>query len=214
MVLGNLPLMIKLAIFDFDGVIADSLPTVVKIINTELNHRINAVLTAEDLRKYGAKALFRKYKISGLQLLIYSKQMHDAIARHLPEIEPVKGMNDVLNKLDGCKMALVTSNSAENAQNFLQANGIRGFEFVLGGIRMFGKAAKFRDAIRRAKVSAEDTLCIGDELSDIESAKKAGIKIAAVTWGFNSRELLEKAKPDFIVDKPEEIIALCKRFIS
>jgi len=39
-------------------------------------------------------------------------------------------------------------------------------------------------------------LFVGDKTRDIEAAKKAGIRMAAVTWGYNSRRSLDAMKPD------------------
>jgi phosphoglycolate phosphatase-like HAD superfamily hydrolase len=47
---------------------------------------------------------------------------------------------------------------------------------------------------------------VGDETRDIEAAKKSHIKVIAVSWGFNSRQVLEKYSPDFLIDYPGELI--------
>jgi hypothetical protein len=36
------------------------------------------------------------------------------------------------------------------------------------------------------------SLYVGDEVRDIQAAHKAGVAVAAVTWGFNSRDLLAR----------------------
>jgi len=41
---------------------------------------------------------------------------------------------------------------------------------------------------------------VGDETRDIEAAKAAGFQSVAVTWGYNSKKVLENARPDFIVE--------------
>jgi phosphoglycolate phosphatase-like HAD superfamily hydrolase len=42
----------------------------------------------------------------------------------------------------------------------------------------------------------------------VEAAKKAGLLSAAVTWGFNSELLLKSRGPDFIINKPLEILKI------
>ena len=49
---------------------------------------------------------------------------------------------------------------------------------------------------------------IGDELRDVKASQKAGIPIAAVTWGFNSRESLAASEPDFLFDQPVDFLRL------
>lgn len=196
----------KLLIFDFDGVIADSLGTLVKIVNSELNHHISSLVTAEELRQRGAKALFDKHKISGLKLLIYSRQVNAAFGRHIAEIPPCQGIKEVLNKVK-CRTAIVTSNSSENTEAFLRMHSMN-VDIIIGGIKLFGKARKIKEVLKKARVSKHEAIYIGDQMDDIEASRIAGIKIAAVTWGFNSRELLEKANPDYLIDRPEEILKL------
>jgi phosphoglycolate phosphatase len=49
---------------------------------------------------------------------------------------------------------------------------------------------------------------IGDSLVDAETAKAAGVRFAACTWGFCTREQLESASPEYMVDHPLEILTL------
>ena len=54
----------------------------------------------------------------------------------------------------------------------------------------------------------KEIVYVADETRDIEAAKKAKVRIISVTWGFNSREILKKQNPDFLVDRPEEILRI------
>ena len=65
----------------------------------------------------------------------------------------------------------------------------------------------------RRVFSSEDaqkktTLYVGDSLVDIETAQRAGVAMAACSWGFVPRQELEQAHPNYIIDHPEQIIAL------
>jgi phosphoglycolate phosphatase-like HAD superfamily hydrolase len=42
----------------------------------------------------------------------------------------------------------------------------------------------------------------------VKASQKAGVPIAAVTWGFNSRESLAASKPDYIFDQPVDFLHL------
>ena len=54
----------------------------------------------------------------------------------------------------------------------------------------------------------EQCLFVGDSEVDIATARNAGLDVAAVSWGFRDRELLVSLKPDWLVDRPEEILKL------
>lgn len=49
---------------------------------------------------------------------------------------------------------------------------------------------------------------VGDSVVDIQTARNAGLKSVAVTWGFQNRDVLEAAGPDFWVSDPLEIASL------
>ena len=49
---------------------------------------------------------------------------------------------------------------------------------------------------------------MGDEIRDIDAAKKTGIKVIAVGWGFNSQEALAAQNPNFLIERPQELIEI------
>ena len=55
----------------------------------------------------------------------------------------------------------------------------------------------------------DQVLYVGDEIRDIVAAKRLGIKIAAVAWGYNSLKALKEQEPDYLIHKPEELLTLC-----
>jgi phosphoglycolate phosphatase-like HAD superfamily hydrolase len=52
----------------------------------------------------------------------------------------------------------------------------------------------------------EAVFMIGDSVSDIQAARKAGVKSIAVGWGHQSLSKLVAARPDAIVRLPGELI--------
>ncbi|MDE6789694.1 MAG: HAD family hydrolase [Ruminococcus sp.] len=52
----------------------------------------------------------------------------------------------------------------------------------------------------------DSVVMIGDSNVDIQTAKNAGIHSIGCTWGFRSREELEKEGAEYIVDSPEQIM--------
>lgn len=47
---------------------------------------------------------------------------------------------------------------------------------------------------------------VGDTVGDIRSAREAGVRIVAVTWGYDTAETLEKAGPDALVSDPSALL--------
>jgi phosphoglycolate phosphatase len=56
--------------------------------------------------------------------------------------------------------------------------------------------------MRKAQASPERTLSVGDETRDIEAAREAGCDCAAVSWGFATRDALEREAADLLLDTP------------
>lgn len=54
----------------------------------------------------------------------------------------------------------------------------------------------------------EECLFVGDSEVDIATARNAGLDVAAVSWGFRDRTLLEELKPDYLADRPEEVLQI------
>jgi phosphoglycolate phosphatase len=55
---------------------------------------------------------------------------------------------------------------------------------------------------RKFQIDRNQMLYVGDELRDVQACKKIGVKIAAVTWGFDSAPLLAASKPDLLCHSP------------
>lgn len=49
---------------------------------------------------------------------------------------------------------------------------------------------------------------VADEVRDIDAAKSSGINSIAVSWGFNSEDVLKKEKPDYLISNPQELITI------
>ena len=62
--------------------------------------------------------------------------------------------------------------------------------------------------LRIENIHTEKVVYVGDEVRDIDAAKKTGIKVIAVGWGFNSQEALAAQNPDFLIERPQELIEI------
>lgn len=60
----------------------------------------------------------------------------------------------------------------------------------------------------KMSLAAGQVAFVGDSATDIATARNAGMKAVAVTWGFRSREQLLAASPDVLIDKPAELLGL------
>jgi phosphoglycolate phosphatase len=83
------------------------------------------------------------------------------------------------------------------------------FDDVLGADFNFSKVEKILYAKGHYGMDARHTAYICDTAGDIREAREAGVKTVAVTWGWHPRERLERARPDAIVERPEDLLRCC-----
>jgi phosphoglycolate phosphatase len=62
--------------------------------------------------------------------------------------------------------------------------------------------------MEQLKVSKEQTVLVGDSTNDINGGHNAGIRVCAVGYGMGSHEKMTACKPDWFVDRPEDLIGL------
>jgi len=200
----------RLAIFDSDGTLADTLPWMRSIFNELAEaHGFRRVEPheSEQFRNLHGTALLRAL---GLPLRKLPPVMSD-IRRRMPEhagkSSLFPGVTDMLHRLAavGMQLAIVSSNSRENVERVLGADNVRVVGHFACGASLFGKAAKLRQALRQCSVQPSQAIYIGDEMRDAEAAAKAGIAFGAVTWGQHGADMLCTQKPAQIFTTVREI---------
>ena len=201
----------KAIIFDFDGTIADCFTVVVgTIIEFAKTNGFEAMASRdiEDLRGFSARELARESGISFLKILLLAKRIQGAFAAEMEQIKLFPELARVLEELHcrGYVLGIVTSNTEENVRKFLERWHLAIFDFICSDKSVFGKGKIIRRLMRKHALSVGEVWYVGDEVRDIDAARKAGVKIASVSWGFNTRLLLEAHHPDRLIDVPEELL--------
>ena len=206
----------KAIIFDFDGTIVDVLPSLINILNRLSGKYGYNIIKEGDVNKLRAKTskeMLKSVGISLLKLPFVVKSVKLELRKEIEFLKPVHGIKEALLRLrkHGYKLGIVTSNSEENVKKFLEANNLPCFDFVYSGSSFFGKAGMIKSILESQRLNTEETVYVGDETKDVDAAKNAGVQIISVSWGFNSRQILEKQKPDFLIDAPNELIKIVER---
>ena len=60
--------------------------------------------------------------------------------------------------------------------------------------------------MEKMQVNKDEVLYVGDSLVDIKTARNSSLKAVSVSWGFVDKDRLIEAKPDYIIDRPAELI--------
>lgn len=201
----------KVLIFDFDGTVADTLHAGIRILNelsTEFGYRELKDDEIEKARNMRTAQLMKFLGISMTKMTRLARRGSEELTLCMPSIQPLPGMPEALRELHaaGFVLGLVTSNTEANVSIFLKNHGMDFFDFIRCSSKLMGKAHEFKQVMKQKKLAPEDLFSIGDETRDVEAARKAGIRIAAVTWGYNSEQSLLNLKPDLVFHQPGELV--------
>ena len=200
----------RLAIFDSDGTLADTLPWMRSIFNElALEHGFSPVAPHdyERFRDLHGGALLRELGLPLWKLPRVVSSLRRRMATHAGTFSLFAGVSDTLQRLAarGIQLAIVSSNSRGNVERVLGADNTALIAHFGCGVSMFGKAAKLGQALRQCSVRASEAIYIGDEIRDAEAAAKAGIAFGAVTWGQHRAETLRAQKPAQFFTTVQEI---------
>lgn len=204
---------VETILFDFDGTLADTIGVGVTTFN-QLAERYGFIAitpdNAESLRMKGPRAAMKALEVPMLRVPTVLRSLRSGIKSALPMLHFMEGMRVAIVELKakGYRLGIVTSNSEANVRNFLANNQIDMFDFVRAGTGLFNKSLKIRRLMAHEGWEKEKVVFVGDEIRDVEAAKKNGIMTVAVTWGLNSREGLASAGADFIVEDTKALLEL------
>jgi len=161
-----------------------------------------------ELRHLTLKEFINHVGVSSFKVphLLYKgrKMLKDNIG----ELPLIDGIVDTLKALrpHAQIMGILTSNSTENANIFLEAHRLRHlFDFVSSSTKLTSKAKNLRSIIQTFSIAPADLIYIGDETRDIKAAHKAGVSSVAVSWGFNSKEILDAQQPTYLCNTASEL---------
>jgi len=203
-----------LILFDFDGVLADTLDDLLQFGQEVCNELgVHHHVVKEDLSTLEVMS-FATY---GRQLEVPDALIEKFVQRCLEKIAEKEsppaiftGLADVVRYLSKRHtLGVVTTNSAKNVQAFLAQHGLEDCILAIYGVDQPGsKAEKISRARKKFGTAGEEVFMIGDAVSDVIAAKQASAKSIAVSWGHQSLNNLIKAEPDYIVHATSEIVQL------
>lgn len=197
-------------VFDFDGTIADTLSVVIRIANKFAEHYGYRKIPLSDIPKIREKKpseVLRHLGISIFKLPIVVRKIRFEMNKEIVRLQTAVDLRNTLIALKehDCVLGILTTNSRENVMEFLKNNDLQLFDFVYSGRAVYGKGRLLKKLMKDKTIPHENPIYVGDEIRDVEAAKKAGVKVIGVSWGYNTRSALQKANPDHIVENPEEL---------
>ena len=211
----------KLAIFDMDGTILDTLEDLQASLNFALERNGLPQRSLEEVRRFvgnGIRKLVERGCPAGT-----SSELQEAVLKALLEhyqqhgtehTRPYEGIHALLEALRKCGIrTAVVSNKADFAvQEFSRVYFPGLFDFVTGEraeVRKKPAPDMVDRALEALNIARDEAVYIGDSEVDFQTATNAQMACVLVAWGFRGRAFLETLGPSCsVVDRPEEILTM------
>ena len=212
--------MKKLVIFDLDGTLLDTIADLAESANYALKQLGYPTHDVETIRTFVGNGINKLLE----RALPSHEQTEENVIRmrshfvpyydvHNADLSsPYPGIVNLLEDLQakGIQIA-VASNKYQAATVKLVKQYFPNIDFVeiLGqreGINVKPDPTIVFDILKKAKVSCEETLYVGDSGVDMQTAINAGVDAVGVTWGFRPRAELESFRPMGLIDKAKELL--------
>jgi len=206
--------MHKVLIFDFDGVLADTLDDMLRYaeeVCSQLGHPCKPTkgdLDAVERMEFDEFA--RQLKLPEEKIKDFTRRNFELFTSRQQPLKIFDGIRDVVAQLSATsKIGIVTGNASEVVWDFLDYYGLTEYvDIVLGADDSGSRSEKILKAADSIGEPGGEIYMVGDAVSDIRAARRASVKSVAVTWGHQSREKLEEAQPDYLVHSPEGLVQL------
>ena len=212
--------MIKLAIFDLDGTLIDTMEDIASACNHALK---DCGCPQRQLEEYnmligrGIFNLFRGALPEDRRSDEMVERMHGSFVPYYNEhicdhTVPYPGIYGMLDRLTEAGIYLaVASNKYQEGTEILLEKLFSKYDFVKILGQRDGKPIKPDPEIVREAMSAvegigpENVIYIGDSNVDMQTGINAGVRTIGVAWGFRTREELAAYSPWLLAERPEDI---------
>ena len=190
----------QLALFDFDGTLADSAYWFYQRLNEladEFKFRRIEEADFEKLRGSSSHQVIKHLAIPMWRLPIIMSRLRRAAALDHDAIRLFPGVDQMLSSLEqrGLRLGIVSSNAEPNIRRILGEENATRFQYFACGASLFGKAIKLRAVLRKSGLPPNQVIYIGDEIRDATAARELGVSFGAVAWGYTTIEALRAEHP-------------------
>lgn len=201
--------MSPLILFDFDGVLADSL--------TVFHAGLAAACAVEGYPQLADREIFLRVfdgnlvagmeqaGIPGDKVAPILADLGRRLGAALPEYPPFPGIRDALPILTAaCPVYIITSNLTDVVWSYLKRYEIEGVRDVLGSDKEASKQAKIRSIADQWP--GRQPVYVGDTLGDLREAHAAGVTAVAAGWGWHEPARLQRGRPHQLLRNPDDLL--------
>lgn len=212
----------RLLIFDLDGTIADTIDTIRDAVNMCMEHFGFPPLDTEKVRQNVGNGVGALIKECAPAELSKNRERFDEVLEYFRGCYKIThdqidgcydGLESVIYELRarGYELAVLSNKPDVLVKGIIKKifpDGL--FSVALGQTELPRKPDPTvpRMIAQELAFELEESFYIGDSEVDVLTAKNAGMHSVAVSWGFRDREVLVALEPEFIVDKPAQLLDL------
>jgi phosphoglycolate phosphatase len=205
-------------VFDLDGTISDNSAGIVRSINHALSAFGYQVVAEDAAAQYIGPPLDSVF--SRITRTDSPDRVRDLVLKFRERYSDVgyaentmyDGIPHVLEYLTshGVRMGICTGKRSDFAERILTMFGLRDhFAFVRGGDLGVRKEDLLRGLLAEHAIEPR-SIMIGDRAVDITAARSNGLRSVGVLWGHGSRQEVDDAAPDRVVEAPHQLKTWCK----
>lgn len=207
--------MIKAVIFDIDGTLLDTKEFIFQAFEHVFQMFKLTHLSRKDIDSIVGKPLEECYKIFAPHL--DNQRLCDEHwafqENNMALVEPFKNTVKTLRELksQGIKIAVVSTRRRAVSQSLEQTGIIEYLDCIIGGddVKQFKPHPEgIHKALQAFDIPPAQAMMVGDTVVDIQAGKNASTSTAAALYGFGSKESLEAAKPDYMLNDVLELLAV------
>ena len=210
--------MTQAVIFDLDGTLLNTLGDLTAAVNHALSACGLPCRTEGEVRSFlgdGVKELIARSCPADADetatAAVLQAYLAYYAAHNMDLTAPYEGVLDLLDALRWLDIRVaVVSNKHDHAVQALCAHYFNGYlDLAVGGsdARPLKPAPdNLLYAMAQLGVTADEVWYVGDSVQDVETARNAGVRCVAVTWGFQDADRLAAAQPTLLADNAEELL--------
>jgi len=208
---------VELLIFDLDGTLIESKWDIAESVNLTLAELGLPERPLEEIFGFvgdGVKKLLRlavgeEPRISFEDALKIFRGHY--LAHCLDRTTFFPGIEPMLRHFAQKQKAVATNKSIEYTHVILNGLGAQHFTYLVGGDNGFGlkpEPGMLLHIMEQLNVSKDRAVLVGDSTNDINGGHNAGIRVCAVGYGMGNREKMAACKPDWFIERPEELMEI------